>query len=112
MSNRGDWGETSEIILENDNYRFRTLRLCSAVILLFFTMLSTPATLPGMWERTLTIGSAGKTFNVTGWKIGWTIGPQNLIAALCTVHQNCNYTCPTPIQVRILSNTHTGENPA
>src|SRR5690606_9315113 len=29
------------------------------------------ATLPGMWERTITLGSAGKTFSVTGWKIGW-----------------------------------------
>ena len=27
------------------------------------------ATLPGMWERTVTIGSAGKTFSVTGWKV-------------------------------------------
>ena len=32
--------------------------------------LSLSATLPGMWERTLTIGSAGKTFNCTGWKVG------------------------------------------
>ncbi|CAH1786885.1 unnamed protein product [Owenia fusiformis] len=56
------------------------------------------ATLPGMWERTITIGSAGKTFNVTGWKLGWSIGPSHLIQCLTTVHQNCNYTCPTPIQ--------------
>ena len=33
------------------------------------------ATLPGMWERTVTLGSAGKTFSVTGWKIGWAIAP-------------------------------------
>ena len=58
-----------------------------------------PATLPGMWERTITIGSAGKTFSVTGWKLGWSIGPKNLIHALQTVHQNCVYTCPTPLQV-------------
>ena len=37
------------------------------------------ATLPGMWERTITIGSAGKTFSVTGWKLGWAVGPSNLI---------------------------------
>jgi len=52
-----------------------------------------------MWERTVTIGSAGKTFSVTGWKLGWSIGPKHLIYCLCMVHQNCNYTCPTPLQV-------------
>ncbi|XP_074647158.1 kynurenine--oxoglutarate transaminase 3-like isoform X2 [Tubulanus polymorphus] len=56
------------------------------------------ATLPGMWERTLTIGSAGKTFSATGWKVGWTIGPQYLIKALQIIHQNSLYTTATPIQ--------------
>lgn len=51
-----------------------------------------------MWERTITIGSAGKTFSVTGWKIGWAYGPSELIHNLHMVHQNCVYTCPTPIQ--------------
>ncbi len=37
------------------------------------------STLPGMAERTLTIGSAGKTFSVTGWKIGWASGPAELV---------------------------------
>ncbi|XP_022644470.1 kynurenine--oxoglutarate transaminase 3-like isoform X2 [Varroa jacobsoni] len=58
-------------------------------------------TLPGMWERTITIGSAGKTFSITGWKIGWAYGPANLLCALQLVHQNCVYTCPTPIQQAI-----------
>ncbi|KAM8805320.1 kynurenine--oxoglutarate transaminase 3 [Eudromia elegans] len=56
------------------------------------------ATLPGMWERTITIGSAGKTYSVTGWKIGWSIGPQHLIKHLQVVQQNTLYTCPTPLQ--------------
>jgi len=56
------------------------------------------ATFPDMWERTLTIGSAGKTFSVTGWKIGWVYGPQHLVHSLQLLHQNCVYTCPTPIQ--------------
>ncbi|XP_040573993.1 kynurenine aminotransferase isoform X2 [Lepeophtheirus salmonis] len=56
------------------------------------------ATLPGMWERTITIGSAGKTFSVTGWKLGWALGPEHLIRNCQIVHQNCVYTCPTPIQ--------------
>lgn len=56
------------------------------------------ATLPGMYERTITIGSAGKTFSVTGWKIGWAYGPENLLYNLKVVHQNSVYTCSTPIQ--------------
>ncbi|XP_026201947.1 kynurenine--oxoglutarate transaminase 3 isoform X1 [Anabas testudineus] len=56
------------------------------------------ATLPGMWDRTITVGSAGKTFSVTGWKLGWSIGPAHLIKHLQTVMQNSVYTCPTPIQ--------------
>ncbi|XP_069334278.1 kynurenine--oxoglutarate transaminase 3 isoform X1 [Eulemur rufifrons] len=56
------------------------------------------ATFPGMWERTITIGSAGKTFSVTGWKIGWSIGPNHLIKHLQTIQQNTIYTCATPLQ--------------
>ncbi|VDN13392.1 unnamed protein product, partial [Dibothriocephalus latus] len=56
------------------------------------------ASLPGMWERTLTIGSAGKTFNVTGWKTGWTIGPERLIAAMQSIQEYTINSCPTPIQ--------------
>ncbi|XP_071097678.1 kynurenine aminotransferase-like isoform X1 [Haliotis cracherodii] len=56
------------------------------------------ASLPGMWERTLTIGSAGKTFSATGWKLGWTVGPEHLMSTVMTMHVNCNYTCPTILQ--------------
>jgi len=56
------------------------------------------ATLPDMYERTITIGSAGKTFSVTGWKLGWAIGPEHLLQNCQVAHQNCVYACPTPIQ--------------
>ncbi|XP_041506165.1 kynurenine--oxoglutarate transaminase 3 isoform X1 [Microtus oregoni] len=59
------------------------------------------ATFPGMWERTVTIGSAGKTFSVTGWKLGWSIGPHHLIKHLQTVQQNTVYTCATPLQAAL-----------
>ncbi|KAM7012638.1 kynurenine--oxoglutarate transaminase 3-like [Tautogolabrus adspersus] len=59
------------------------------------------ATLPGMWDRTITIGSAGKTFSVTGWKLGWSVGPEHLIKHLQTVMQNTLYTCPTPLQATV-----------
>ncbi|XP_045702381.1 kynurenine--oxoglutarate transaminase 1 isoform X3 [Phyllostomus hastatus] len=59
------------------------------------------ASLPGMWERTLTIGSAGKTFSATGWKVGWVLGPDTLLRHLRTVHQNSIYHCPTQAQAAV-----------
>lgn len=56
------------------------------------------ATLPGMWERTVTFGSAGKTFSTTGSKIGWTIGPKELIRLCVSAHNNSIYVCPTFMQ--------------
>ncbi|XP_058158263.1 kynurenine--oxoglutarate transaminase 1 isoform X3 [Dasypus novemcinctus] len=59
------------------------------------------ACLPDMWERTLTIGSAGKTFSATGWKVGWVLGPDNLMKHLRTVHQNSVFHCPTQCQAAV-----------
>uniref|UniRef100_A0A9J8B0G7 Kynurenine aminotransferase 1 n=2 Tax=Cyprinus carpio TaxID=7962 RepID=A0A9J8B0G7_CYPCA len=56
------------------------------------------ASLPGMWERTVTIGSAGKTFSATGWKVGWAMGPGHILKHLKTVHQNSVYHCATAAQ--------------
>ncbi|VDP46069.1 unnamed protein product [Soboliphyme baturini] len=58
------------------------------------------ASLPDMWSQTITIGSAGKMFSLTGWKLGWAVASDKLLVSLKTVHQNCVNTCPTPIQVR------------
>ena len=52
-----------------------------------------------MWDRTLTICSAGKTFSVTGWKLGWAYGPAPMMRNLFVAHQNALYTCVTPTQV-------------
>lgn len=56
------------------------------------------ASLPGMRERTLTISSAGKTFSVTGWKIGWVSGPAPLVAAVAAAKQFLTYASGTPYQ--------------
>jgi aspartate/methionine/tyrosine aminotransferase len=53
------------------------------------------ATLPGMRERCLRIGSAGKTFSLTGWKVGYISGPQRLTSVVAKAHQFVTFTtCP------------------
>jgi aspartate/methionine/tyrosine aminotransferase len=56
------------------------------------------ATYEGMWERTLTLSSIGKTFSLTGWKLGWGIAPAALTAGLRAAHQFLTFTTPTPVQ--------------
>lgn len=56
------------------------------------------ATLPGMWERTVTISSAGKTFSFTGWKIGWACAPAPISAAIRTAHQFMTFCNSAPMQ--------------
>lgn len=59
------------------------------------------ATLPGMQERTVSVASAGKLFNVTGWKVGWAMGPANLIAQVAAVKQYLTFSGATPFQPAI-----------
>lgn len=59
------------------------------------------ATLPGMAERTLTISSGGKTFDTTGWKIGWCVGPVALVTAVRTAKQFLTYAGGGPFQLGI-----------
>ena len=56
------------------------------------------ATLPGMRERTITISSFGKTFSLTGWKIGWAAAPPPLSAAVRAAHQFITFATATPLQ--------------
>jgi len=56
------------------------------------------ASLPGMRERTLRIGSAGKSFSVTGWKVGYVSGPRRLISGIARVHQFLTFTTPPNLQ--------------
>jgi N-succinyldiaminopimelate aminotransferase len=59
------------------------------------------ATLPGMWERTLTLGGAGKTFSCTGWRIGWAVGPACFHDALSLLRQFTVFAAPTPAQFAV-----------
>ncbi|MFL6160809.1 MAG: pyridoxal phosphate-dependent aminotransferase [Jatrophihabitantaceae bacterium] len=66
------------------------------------------ATLPGMAERTITISSAGKTFSVTGWKVGWACGPADLLARVRTVKQFLTFVGSGPFQYAIAEGLRDG----
>ena len=59
------------------------------------------ASLPGMRERTVSIGSAAKTFSFTGWKIGWVTGTREIVSAVRTVKQFLTYVSGGPFQYAI-----------
>ena len=67
------------------------------------------ATLPGMRERTLTISSSGKTFSLTGWKIGWVSGPAELIEQVLAVKQFLTYVNGAPFQPAIAAALERGD---
>ena len=53
---------------------------------------------PGMAERTVRVGSAGKMFSLTGWKVGWVTGPAALIDVIAKAHQFLTFTTPPALQ--------------
>jgi N-succinyldiaminopimelate aminotransferase len=59
------------------------------------------ASLPGMAGRTVTIGSAGKTFSFTGWKVGWVTGSPDVVTAVRTVKQFLTYVSSGPFQYAV-----------
>jgi L-glutamine---4-(methylsulfanyl)-2-oxobutanoate aminotransferase len=56
------------------------------------------ATYPGMAERTVLLSSVGKTYSLTGWKVGWAIAPPGLTRGIRSAHQYLTFTTPTPVQ--------------
>jgi N-succinyldiaminopimelate aminotransferase len=64
-----------------------------------FTGEHTPiATLPGAFDRTLTVSSAGKTFSATGWRVGWVSGPEHLIRGVTAVKSYLSHSAAAPLQ--------------
>ncbi|MCK1819679.1 pyridoxal phosphate-dependent aminotransferase [Streptomyces sp. XM83C] len=59
------------------------------------------ASLPGMRERTVTIGSAGKTFSFTGWKVGWVTAAPGLLSAVRSAKQYLTYVASGPFQYAV-----------
>ena len=56
------------------------------------------AALDGMFERTVTMSSLGKTYSLTGWKIGWAVAPPDLTSGVRSAHQFLTFCTPTPLQ--------------
>ena len=68
-------------------------------------------TLPGMWERSVTVSSAGKTFSVTGWKVGWVVGPAPLVKGVMLVNQWVQFSVATPLQQAVAWALEEAEQP-
>jgi N-succinyldiaminopimelate aminotransferase len=86
----------AELVLRHDTYA-----ICDEVYehLTFGGKRHIPLmTLPGMRERTMRIGSAGKTFSLTGWKVGYVTAPATLAANVAKAHQNLTFTTAPNLQ--------------
>ena len=89
-------GFIAELVLRHDAYA-----ICDEVYehLIFDGARHIPLmTLPGMRERTMRIGSAGKTFSLTGWKVGYVTAPAALAANVAKAHQNLTFTTAPNLQ--------------
>lgn len=58
-------------------------------------------TMPGMRDRTVKIGSAGKIFSLTGWKVGWALAAEPLSLAIAKAHQFLTFTTPPNLQAAV-----------
>lgn len=67
-------------------------------------------TLPGMRERCIRIGSAGKTFSLTGWRIGYVTGPAHLLNGVMKAHQYLAYTSPGHLQYAVAAGLDLGDD--
>lgn len=59
------------------------------------------ADVDGMRDRTITIGSGGKLFSLTGWRVAWAVGPRALVGPLTQVHTQTTFCSPTPLQLGV-----------
>jgi N-succinyldiaminopimelate aminotransferase len=89
-------GFIAELVLRHDTYA-----ICDEVYehLTFDGARHIPLmTLPGMRERTMRVGSAGKTFSLTGWKVGYVTAPAAIAANVAKAHQNLTFTTAPNLQ--------------
>ena len=67
-------------------------------------------TFPGMRERAVRIGSAGKTFSFTGWKVGYITAPPHLMAPIAKAHQFVTFTTPPNLQKAVAAGLDLGDD--
>jgi len=67
------------------------------------------AALPGMAERTIKIGSAGKIFSLTGWKVGWLVAPSEMASVAARAHQFLTFATPPNLQVAVAYGLNDGD---
>jgi aspartate/methionine/tyrosine aminotransferase len=97
----------AEVAIAND-----LIVVCDEVYehLIFDGATHTPLmTLPGMRERCVRIGSAGKTFSMTGWRIGYATGPERLVTGMMKAHQFFAYVCPPHLQLAVAKGLDFGD---
>jgi aminotransferase len=68
------------------------------------------ASLPGMWERTLTINGFSKSYAMTGWRLGYICGPQAIVAQMTKIHQFAIMCAPTTSQYAAVEALRNGDN--
>jgi len=93
--------------------RFDALAICDEVYehLTFDGLKHMPlATYPDLFGRCVRVGSAGKMFSLTGWKVGWVEGPAALIGAVAKAHQFITFTTPNALQIAVAHGLTTKEN--
>jgi N-succinyldiaminopimelate aminotransferase len=69
-----------------------------------------PMQIPGMRDRVVRIGSAGKTFSLTGWKIGYITAAPHLLAPIAKVHQFVTFTTPPNLQAAVAHGLRLGDD--
>lgn len=96
---RDELGLIAELCVKHDAYA-----ICDEVYehILFDDHAHIPLmTLPGMRERSIRIGSAGKTFSLTGWKVGYVTAPAHLLEPIAKAHQFTTFTTPAALQTAV-----------
>ncbi len=68
------------------------------------------ATLPGMWERTITINGFSKSYAMTGWRLGYACGPEEIIREMTKIHQYCIMCAPTTSQYAAVEALRRGDS--
>lgn len=68
-----------------------------------------PASIPGMWERTVTVNGFSKAFSMTGWRLGYACGPEPIIRQMTKIHQFAIMCAPTTSQYAAVEALRSGD---